>query len=309
MKRRLLAAICALDAVIGDPPGLPHPVRVIGRFVGRGERFLRSRIREHDERAELAAGALLSAAVVAGAAAAAALAARLGGTAVEAALGAAALAARSLDDAVGDVQRALERRDMRQARRRLADIVGRDTADLEEPEVARAALEAAAESLCDGIIAPLLALRFGGVTAAWGFKAVSTLDSMIGHLEPPYTRFGRVAARLDDAANYVPARLSVVFIALSAAMWAEDAAGALALAVRDGRLHRSPNAGLCEAALAGALHRRLGGDNRYDGKLVCGPRFGREYPPPHWRDIARGRRLVALAAALAMLAAIGSLPE
>jgi adenosylcobinamide-phosphate synthase len=306
MTRRALALACIVDLTVGDPPASPHPVRLVGRMIEEGEKLLRSRIRRDDQRAEMLAGALLSISVVVATCAAAALAARIGGGITATVLGAAALAVRSLDDSVAKIERALNRRDIEEARRRLAEIVGRDTENLGESEIARATLEAAAESLCDGIVAPLLALRVGGVCGAWGYKAVSTLDSMIGHIEAPYTYFGRAAAKLDDIVNFIPSRACVLLLALAAAMLSEDANGVIRIAWRDGGLHRSPNAGWCEAALAGALHRRLGGDNTYAGKLVPGAILGAEFTAPCGTDILRARRLVTVAAVLGMLLTIGS---
>jgi adenosylcobinamide-phosphate synthase len=309
MKRWELAAACAGDVLIGDPPALPHPVRAIGYAIAVGEKFLRERVAEDAVQHSCIAGVLLCGAVTLAASLAAAAAARIGGHFVAIVGGAAALAARSLDDAVQDVESALERGDLSEARRALAAIVGRDTAELDEGEIARAALETSADSLCDGVVAPLLALRIGGLAGAWAFKAISTLDSMIGHTESPYTYLGRAAALSDDAANFIPARLTVMLLALAAAIAHEDGAAAIKIAWRDGPLHRSPNAGWCEAALAGALHVRLGGDNHYGGKLVRGALFAAEYTSPRPGDIARARNLVRLAAFFAMIAAIASAPE
>jgi adenosylcobinamide-phosphate synthase len=213
-------------------------------------------------------------------------------------LAASSLAGRSLLAAVARVHAALSAGDPIAARSALRHVVGRDVDDLDAPEIARAALEALAESLGDGVAAPLLALVAGGCTAALAFKAISTLDSMIGHREAPYTWFGLVAARTDDAANLIPSRLAALAIALAAGLTGDDPGGALRVALHDARRHASPNAGWPEAALAGALGVRLGGANRYDGVLVDGAVFHATGRAPDAADVGRGMCLVAAAIAL-----------
>jgi adenosylcobinamide-phosphate synthase len=197
------------------------------------------------------------------------------------------LATRNLLDEVCAVARALERNDLPSARTRLARVVGRDTAKLSESEIARAAIETLAESLCDGIIAPLCALAVGGVPTAMAFKAISTLDSMIGHIEPPYTYFGRVAAQLDDIANFIPARLTALLI-IAGSPYPSRAAF---VCLRDAKRHHSLNAGYPEAAMAGALGTRLGGKNMYDGIIREGSFIGRELRAPQAADIRTALRL------------------
>jgi adenosylcobinamide-phosphate synthase len=175
--------------------------------------------------------------------------------------------------------------------------VGRDTEHLDESEIARAVIETLAESACDGIVAPLFWLALGGLPAAMAYKAVNTLDSMIGHPEPPYRYFGRVAARLDDAANFVPARLTA--LAIAANRW-----DALRSWWRDGCKHASPNAGQSEAAIAGALGVRLGGTNFYDGQRHDGPLLNPERRPPTVRDARRALSIVAAVSAMAFGAAL-----
>jgi adenosylcobinamide-phosphate synthase len=301
VTRDALALACALDAALGDPPGWPHPVRVFGAAIAFVERT-------RDRRAAPARALLEGALLTVGLAAAAAFTGRF----VErrcpplaVVLAASTLAARSLDEAVGAVQRALERDDLPAARRALAAIVGRDVERLDARGVAAAALESLAESFADGVVAPLLWLRLGGLGGGLAFKAISTLDSMIGHREAPFTWFGRVAARADDLANFVPARIAALALALAAG-GRRARRRTLATALHDAPAHTSPNAGWPEAALAGALGVRLGGPAWYDGvrapRTVLGPTFA----PPQIGDLARGRRLVARAGRLVALAALGS---
>jgi adenosylcobinamide-phosphate synthase len=176
-----------------------------------------------------------------------------------------ALATGSLLTEARQVLQALDNHELVRARQRLARIVGRDTDALAESEVSRGLIETLAESTCDGIVAPLCYLVVGGVPAALAYKAINTLDSMIGHRAPPYTYFGRCAARLDDVANFIPARLAALAIALAAAITGGHGWGALRVWRRDHDHHDSPNAGHPEAAMAGALGVTLGGVNMYEG--------------------------------------------
>ena len=292
-----LLAAYFLDLAIGDPHGYPHPVRAIGWGIERGERLARRFARGEPGR-EILAGAALTAAIVGATYAISAQmlrgAARYNqrvGKLLAVILACATLATRNLLDEVQAVARALERDDLPAARLRLARVVGRDTAELDASEIARAAIETLAESLCDGVIAPLCALAAGGVSAATAFKAINTLDSMIGHIESPYAFFGRVAARLDDIAVFIPARLTALLIVAVSS----DPLRAALVCLRDGKRHRSPNAGCCEAAMAGALGVRLGGANRYDGILRDAPFIGAELRVPGVADIRTALRITLLA--------------
>ena len=302
MRRAGLAVACALDVAIGDPAWLPHPVQFAGAIVAFVDR---KRSAAASPRAAFALGGALTATLVA-------LAYGIGRRAdraplsIRSVVAASTLAMRSLDDAVRSVDEALAARDFAAARTRVARVVGRDTAHLDESGIARAALETLAESLGDGVVAPLLALRLGGCAAALAFKAISTLDSMIGHAEPPYTFFGRVAARADDVANLVPARLAAVAVAVAATICGANGLAAVRVAFADAPRHRSPNAGWPEAALAGALGVRLGGDNHYDGVPSPGAVFNACARPAAAKDLARGLRIVRLAAALSAIAVCAS---
>lgn len=287
------AAAYSLDLCAGDPEWLPHPVRLIGAAISAAERRLRVVATPAEE---LVRGAVLTAAVVAGTWAAARVLLRAGGVA-EVPLGWAALATRNLLDESAAVLRALESHHLTEARTQLARIVGRDTACLDESEIARAVVETLAESLCDGIIAPMLYLAVGGAPLAMAFKATNTLDSMIGHHEPPYTYFGRTAARLDDVAAFVPARVSALAIVAAAAVTGYDARRAWAVWRREGGNHPSPNAGQTEAAMAGALGVRLGGVNYYDGEPSPKPFLGAEGRAAAPSDVRRAMRVVAAASA------------
>ena len=292
MRSTRFAAAYALDLLAGDPEALPHPVRLIGAAIAAGERRLR---RTSSPTVEMFRGGALTAAVVAATWAAARGLLGGGGASAEILLGWTALATRSLLDESAAVLDALDARDLALARCRLARIVGRDTEALQDAEIARAVIETLAESLCDGIVAPLLYLAVGGAPLALAFKAANTLDSMIGHREPPYLYFGRVAARLDDAAAFVPARIAALAIVAGAALTNRDVRRAWSVWRRDGALHPSPNAGQTEAAMAGALGVRLGGINYYEGEPAPKPVLGSQGRPAAAADARSAMRIVAVA--------------
>ncbi|HTR86123.1 MAG TPA: adenosylcobinamide-phosphate synthase CbiB [Reyranella sp.] len=190
-------------------------------------------------------------------------------------LASALIAQRSLDTHVTAVADALESRGLQAGRESVAMIVGRDTKELDESDVCRAAIESLAESFSDGIVGPIFWLAVAGLPGAIAYKAINTADSMIGHKTPQYLHFGWAAARTDDLVNLPASRLSVLWIALGA-LWVPDLSplGALRTAWRDASQHESPNAGWPEAAMAGALGLTLGGTSAYEGEVVRGPTFG-----------------------------------
>lgn len=303
----LIPAAWLLDQLAGDPEWFPHPVRLVGIAIARGESLLRRP--GQSQETELVSGAALSLAVLATAYYTTrqliCLAHRRSymlGNAVETILAWTCVAARNLEQETSSVVDALDSSDLPLARRRLARIVGRDTEHLESNEVCRALIETLAESACDGIVAPLFYMALGGVPLAMAYKAINTLDSMIGHADVRYFYFGKVAARLDDAANYLPARLSAVFIAIAANFNKQaDARSAWQTWRRDGDEHKSPNAGQPESAMAGALHVRLGGHNTYSGELVRAAHMGREFSPP---SLPKARIAVRLVSVVTMLGVV-----
>jgi adenosylcobinamide-phosphate synthase len=297
----IFASAVLLDALLGDPEWWPHPVRAIGWAANQLETLLRPR--RGGRTAELLAGAMLTGSIVAGSMAAAKALLRLGkpskrsfGFAFEICLAASCIALRSLTDEARKTIEALESGDLVRARKQLARIVGRDTENLGASEISRAVIETLAESLSDGVVAPMLYLVLGGVPLAMGYKAINTLDSMIGHRDERYLYFGRAAARLDDAANLLPSRLTAMLIT-AAAVGAPKASAASAWKtwLADGARHASPNAGQTEAAMAGALMVRLGGTNTYDGEPVASPVMGSAYRAPVSSDARRAIRLTAAA--------------
>ena len=258
-----------VDLAVGDPPRLPHPVVLLGRLISVLEKLLYSPRRLPG----LAGGAVLTLAVVGTSYAATAgllyllqmvhpwLAA-----AMEIWLISTTLAARGLARAAGDVLRPLAAGDLDLARRMVGRIVGRETAGMDSREITRATVETVAENTVDGIIAPLLYALAGGAPLAMAYRAVNTLDSMLGYRNERYLYFGRLSARLDDLANHLPARIGGLALLGAAWITGRRAKGALEAMVRDSRRHPSPNSGIPEAAVAGALGVRLGGLNVYGGR-------------------------------------------
>jgi adenosylcobinamide-phosphate synthase len=284
----------AIDYLIGDPRWLPHPVKFIGNFALRLEAPMRKRF------ASARTAGLVTALTVIGTTALTAwiglaLAGRIApwlGHVAAVVILYTTFAARDLACHGRSVLAALVQGDLPLARQRVAWIVGRDTARLNEHGVARAAVESVAENTVDGVIAPLFFAFLGGPVAAMAYKAVSTLDSTFGYHNERYLQFGWASARIDDAANYLPARIGAVLMALAAAVLKEDPRGALRAAWRDGAKHNSPNAGLAEAAMAGALGIQLGGPVHRNGRLEEMPAFGDSGLPPTADHIARACRLM-----------------
>jgi adenosylcobinamide-phosphate synthase len=294
-----LATSFTLDLLTGDPEWLSlHPVRVMGKAIQSLERLARRVAATPAE--EIIAGAVITALMAGGTFAVTKVALQkarqsnsTAGNALEALLGWTTLALRSLLQDARAVLDAVDADDLPLARRRLSRIVGRDTQHLDEKEIARAVIETLAESTCDGIIAPLFYLVIGGAPLALAFKAISTLDSMIGHRDLEYLYLGKVAARVDDAANYLPARISAALIGLSSAMIpGGNPQTAFRTWMRDGDNHASPNAGQPEAAMAGALQVRLGGANSYGGEVHQSPYLGAEFKYPQSREARHALRIV-----------------
>jgi adenosylcobinamide-phosphate synthase len=300
-----LVLALAFDALLGDPKRLwervPHPVAAMGRAIAWLERrWLDSQAPAADQARRGRAASML----VIGASALVALAVQelcirlpLGWLLLNLAMST-LVAARGLYEHVAAVAAGLEH-GLEHGRRAVAHVVGRDPASLDAHGVARAAIESAAENFADGVIAPLFWGVLFGLPGMAAYKAVNTLDSMIGHRSPRYLHFGRFAARLDDVANWLPARLSAFFILVAALCLpgATPAAGWQAL-WRDAARHRSPNAGWPEAAIAGALGLRLAGPRRYAGEAVDDAWMGTGRAAATATDIHRALRVFGLACGL-----------
>ena len=301
-----LPAAFFLDALIGDPPSLPHPIRWMGRAIEQSEPFWRRTVAS-----ERLAGLLFAASLILGCWLLALLVTGLAwkvhsllGFVVETVLLFYCLSAKSLRQAALEIDRLLAAGEVDRARAQVRMIVGRDVDRYEADDIARATVETVAENVVDGVLSPLFFAALGGAPLALAYKMVNTLDSMVGYKNPRYLLFGRAAARIDDVANFLPARLAVPLIAL-AARRVEGASSRQALdtARREGKNHASPNAGYPEAAFAGALGVRLNGPNVYHGVLVDKPYLGAAFGPVTRAHIARACRLMTWTAVYGGLAA------
>lgn len=282
----LLAALIA-EAALGYPRRWPHPVQAAGAWTAACER----RCNRGDARMQRLAGiALLVSLVVFGAASGwivLRLAGQGWGLIAVVLIATTGLAQRSLHDHVAAVLTLLASGDVPAARGAVAMIVGRDTATLDEAGIATAAIESLAESFCDGVVAPAFWLLIAGLPGLLVAKAINTADSMVGHRTPRLIRFGWACARADDGVNWLPARLSGALICLAGGHgWRTM--------LRDARRHASPNGGWPEAAMAGALGRRLGGPVSYDGEPAMRAILG-SGPAPDAADLRRALRLYRLA--------------
>ncbi|WP_236645263.1 adenosylcobinamide-phosphate synthase CbiB [Aidingimonas lacisalsi] len=274
----LVVIAVLLDLVIGDPRSMPHPVVGMGKVIGCLERSWN----HGTPRARRLKGGLMTSVVVIGtyilASSGLMLLARLHPwlkLVAELWLLVNCLAIKGLRDAALAVATPLIQGDLTTARQQLAMVVGRDTAYLDEPEITRGTVETVAENSVDGITAPLLFALLGGAPLALAYKAINTLDSMVGYRNERYREFGWASARLDDVANWFPARLTALTLWLSAHLLrGMHTRGALSATYRDAAHHPSPNAGLPEAMVANLLGVQLGGMNTYQGDVSCRTRLG-----------------------------------
>lgn len=287
--------------MLGDPVRMPHPVRLIGLVITKLEKKLyrgKNLLFKGCILTILTAGfvLLVSSLLLAGAY----LVGKTVGILVESVMTWQILAAKSLTDESMKVYDRLQDADLEGARYAVSMIVGRDTACLDSSGVIRAAVETVAENTSDGVIAPMIYLALGGPVLGFLYKAVNTMDSMIGYKNERYLYFGRMAAKADDFLNYIPARISAGMMLLSAFLLGRNFDGKRAYRIyrRDRKKHASPNAAQTESVLAGALGIRLAGDAYYFGKLVKKPYIGDDDRPVEAEDIRRANRLMRLSAVI-----------
>src|ERR687897_327971 len=282
------AAALLLDGVLGEPPETIHPTVLMGLVIAA---FEKRALRLESPRSRRLAGIVLAVSTPS----LVFISTRkiLGGVPckprwmIGTALISTTLSMRGLGEAAGNVEIGLREGRLERARSLVGHLVGRDTEDLSESEVCRAAVESVAENTSDGVVAPMLYGLLFGAPGALAYKAVNTLDSMVGYRQPPYADLGWAAARLDDLANLAPSRITMLSVAAVSGRPLRTLLGAL----RYGRLTASPNAGVTEAAFAGALGLRVGGTNVYGGVLREGPILGEgRLPTPD--DIRRAVRLM-----------------
>lgn len=301
----ILIGAFVLDVLLGDP--MPHPVVWMGNAVSFFEAPFRRLVRN-----EFVAGLLFALSLIfgtyivsLGVVWVAGLIHPILGIGIQILLLFYCFSVKTLVTAAMDVARPLTAGDLTLARRKVAMIVGRETQNLDDPGVTRAAVETVAENFVDGFLSPLFWALLLGVPGALAYKMVNTLDSMVGYRNDTYLLFGRAAARIDDGANLIPARLSVPVIALAAGLLSRQRGmRALKTALSDCRNHKSPNAGFPEAGFAGALGIRMGGPNIYHGKLVDKPYIGEGFGDPDTGTIARACDLMQLSALVGLVAAI-----
>lgn len=310
MELSILAVILGfiLDLIVGDPHWLYHPIRLVGHLISGLEKILR-KVFPKTKRGELTAGVfllILTAGITSGAAWILLYAAGCIHPYVKFALVRAHVLSAPGDQIFEDretmkVYDALKDGDLKKARYAVSMVVGRDTDVLDEIGVTKAAVETVAENTSDGIIAPLLFMMIGGPVLGYFYKAVNTMDSMVGYKNDKYLYFGRAAAKFDDVVNYIPARLSAILMIGAAGCCGMDAANGWRIYKRDRYNHSSPNSAHTEAVTAGALHIQLAGNAFYFGKLYEKPTLGDPDRPVEYEDIARANRLLYGTAILALL--------
>ena len=305
-----LAAIIAgfiLDLIFGDPHWLPHPICLIGNLIGFIERNLRPRL-EPNKGALLLGGALMviivlviSFVVPMAILLAAGMVSPWLAFALETLLCYQIFATKCLRDESMKVYDALHKQDLADARVKLSWIVGRDTQNLDEEEITKGAVETVAENTADGIIAPMFYMFLGGVPLAFLYKGINTMDSMVGYKNDKFLYFGRCAAKLDDLANLLPARITGLVMIGAAFVLGLDGKNAWKIFWRDRYNHLSPNSAMTESVTAGALNIQLGGDHFYFGKLVHKDTIGDDIRPVCPEDIVKTNRLLYMTAVLCLV--------
>lgn len=307
MKYHMLAFFLGflMDLLFGDPYWLPHPIRLIGSLISGLEKKLLDKQVERNEKKERKSGVWLvflvlfiticvTAALILGAY----YIHPYVGILVESIMTYQILATKCLKVESMKVYHCLQSEGLEAARKAVSMIVGRDTSVLDEEGVAKAAIETVAENTSDGVIAPMLYTALGGPILGFFYKAVNTMDSMVGYKNEKYLYFGRAAAKLDDLVNYIPARISACFMICAAFIGGTSFSGRQAHKIykRDNRKHASPNSAQTESVCAGALGIRLAGNASYFGKIVEKPYIGDELRNVEYEDITRVNQLMYLTA-------------
>lgn len=314
----------ALDLIVGDPHGLIHPVQIIGWFITKIKKGLQKliygcsyeEVKEkgipRKEKAELLCGYVLTFVIVVGTFAVIYgilfLAEKIHPVlafALEAFFIYQILATKSLKKESMKVYAKLKEGDLAGARVEISYLVGRDTMELDESEVAKADVETIAENTADGIIAPLFFIALGGAPLGFAYKAVNTLDSMVAYRNEELLHIGHASAHLDDVCNFIPARLAAVLMIMASFILRLDTKGAIRIFKRDRFNHLSPNSAQTEAVAAGALNIQLGGTHLYFGKPVVKPTIGDDIRPVEYEDIKRTNQLLYVSAFLMLLVGVG----
>lgn len=285
-----------LDLIIGDPYWLPHPVRIMGKVIEYLERI--SRKNNQKQQTEKIKGIFLTVITIGLSYYIIYFLIYIAGVispglkfAFSSFFIFTAFSTKNLGEEAFSVYRALKENNLELARERVSRMVGRDTKDLNEEEIVRATIESIAEGTVDGIISPLFYAVLGGAPLAMAYKAVNTLDSMVGYKNEKYLYFGWFSAKLDDLVNYLPARISVFLIPLASILVRQRGLRALRIIFRDGKKSPSPNAGIPEAGFAGSLGIQLGGANFYQGVKEYRPILGEKLKEISPKDILKAIRL------------------
>lgn len=308
----VLCAAYQLDLIIGDPRWIPHPVIGMGRAIKRLEKWIRSRFHTPSH---LKKSGILFPVIIVGGSLLVTWVLLKGlymihpwlAVGAEVVLIATTIATKGLKDAGMEVYNHLQRGDLPAARQALGMIVGRDTAHLDEPEIVRGTVETVAENIVDAIVSPLFYALLGGAPLAMAYRAVNTLDSMVGYKNDKYINLGWASARLDDIANFIPARITALLLVVSSWMLRLDCRRAYRTIRHDARLHPSPNSGFPESAVAGALGVRLGGENVYHGVVSFRAYMGEYTRPMNKEDIRLTSRLMLTASILFLLLCVMTL--
>jgi len=286
-----------IDLILGDPRWMPHPVRWIGKLIEKAEKSLRNTSLQ-----ERISGWVLALSVVFivlfFSSYALFLAKKISLTlsyALEIWMIFTAVSLKSLRQEAMEIRKHLENNDLSEARKALSMIVGRDTEDLMEDDIIRATVETVAENFVDGVLSPLLFTLIGGGPLALAYKAINTLDSMVGYKNERYIDMGYASAKLDDAANFIPARISIPLLSIGAFFCSYDFRNTFTIGMRDRKKHPSPNAAHPEAAMAGALGVQLGGTSRYRGVISEKPYLGDNRFPLEKDHILQSLRLIETA--------------
>lgn len=283
-----------LDCIFGDPQNLPHPICLIGNIIKSGESFYRKHIKN-----EFVGGMLLTITVVALSFFTPFLIIFMAGKingylalVINIIFSYQILAAKSLKTESMKVYYPLKSGNLPEARKFLSWIVGRDTGALDETGVIKATVETIAENTTDGVVAPMIFIALGGAPMGFMYKAINTLDSMIAYKNDKYINFGKFAAHLDDVANFIPARVTAIFMIIAAFFLGFDSKNAFEIYLRDRKNHKSPNSAQTESVCAGALNIQLAGDAYYFGKLTKKPTIGDKNREIESKDIVRANKLM-----------------
>lgn len=294
-----------IDLIVGDPYSFPHPVRYIGKLIKKTESIIRKKAKSDKD---LKIGGFFLWFIVVGITYLVTyliikISSFIPGVFLVAnsILIYTTLATKCLKDEAVKIYNVLKTGDIERARIQVSYIVGRDTTQLNEGEIIRATVETVAENTVDGIIAPMFYAFIGGAPLAMAYKAVNTLDSTVGYKNDKYKELGFASAKIDDIANFIPARISVLLMSIGSLLVGHNCKEALKIGIRDRKNHKSPNCAYAEGAVAGALGVQLGGTNVYFGKAVYKPTIGDKHREIEVEDIVRTNKIMYASSITSMI--------